>query len=511
MGKRIMKYSCLYLWFVLITSSLHADVQLPSVIGDHMVIQQNSPILIWGWADAGEEISVKGNWQVQSVHTVADKNNSWSVLLESPPAGGPYDILIEGKNRITLNDILAGEVWLASGQSNMAMPLKSCANGEAESRAAKYKNIRLFHVEHISAQEPQTDCMGAWKVCTPAEARDFSGVAYFFGRSLYQELEIPIGLISASKGGSPAEAWMNKDSLAADPSFIDLFAMWKKWEQEYPEDSSVYRKALDVWQKNKISADSLGKPVPEKPHQPVSVEMIERPHRRPGALYNGMLAPILPFRIKGVIWYQGENNVDRPMQYRKLFPALIENWRSERRQAELPFFYVQIAPFRYSSEKKSASLLREAQTMTLALPNTGMVVTADIGNIDDVHPGNKQDVGKRLALWALAKTYGENQIIYSGPTVSSIKKEDNRIRVLFDHAETGLVVKDESLKHFEIAGENHIFYPAIAEIEDTTIVVYNQKVINPLAVRYGWDIDTIPDLYNGAGLPAVPFRTDNWE
>jgi sialate O-acetylesterase len=223
-----------------------------------------------------------------------------------------------------------------------------------------------------------------------------------------------------------------------------------------------------------------------------------------------MLAPILPFRIKGVIWYQGENNVDRPIQYRKLFPALIESWRSERRQEGLPFYYVQIAPFRYTGEKKSASLLREAQTMALALPNTGMVVTADIGNLDDVHPRNKQDVGKRLALLALAKSYGETQIAYSGPALNSIKKEEKRIRLFFDHAETGLVVKGGSLKNFEIAGKDHIFYPAIAGIEDTTIVVYNNKVINPQAVRYGWDIDTIVDLYNGAGLPAVPFRTDNW-
>ena len=207
----------------------------------------------------------------------------------------------------------------------------------------------------------------------------------------------------------------------------------------------------------------------------------------------------------------GRQRSGRPIQYRKLFPALIENWRSERRQAELPFYYVQIAPFRYTGEKKSASLLREAQTMALALPYTGMVVTADIGNLDDVHPRNKQDVGKRLALLALAKSYGETQITYSGPVLNTIEKQENRIRVFFDHAGTGLAVKGGgSLKNFEIAGKDHIFYPALAGIEDTTIVVYNQKVINPQAVRYGWDIDTIVDLYNGAGLPAVPFRTDNW-
>jgi len=507
----IMRYTCVCLSFVLLTSLLHADVKLPAIISDRMVIQQKSSILIWGWAGVGEQISVKGNWQVQAVHTVADKDGNWSVHMNSPAAGGPYEIIIEGENKIILRDIQAGEVWLASGQSNMAMPLKSCINGAAEIKAANFKNIRLFHVDHISAEQPRADCKASWKICTAANVTDFSAVAYFFGRSLYKNLKVPIGLISASKGGSPAEAWMNKDFLIADTAFADIFAMWKKWEQDYPVDSSTYHKALNVWQMNKINAEKMKNPVPGKPHQPVSVEMIERPHRRPGALYNGMLAPVLPFRIKGVIWYQGENNVVRPIQYRKLFTALIESWRSERGQEQLPFYYVQIAPFRYNGEVKAASLLREAQTQTLSLGNTGMVVTADIGNLDDIHPGNKQDVGKRLALWALAKSYGETQIIYSGPIFNSMKIEGSRIRIFFDHAETGLVVKGGSLKYFEIAAADQIFYPATAEIEDRTIVVYSQKVVNPKAVRYGWDINTIPDLYNGARLPAVPFRTDNWK
>jgi sialate O-acetylesterase len=476
-----------------------------------MVIQQDTEVIIWGWAQPGEQIAVKGDWQHVGKSTVADENGDWAVEIASPAAGGPYEISIKGNNKIILEDVLAGEVWVASGQSNMDMPLKRCENAESEIQNAAYPDIRFFYVEHIYNELPQKNCKGSWVKCTPQSASDFSAVAYYFGRQLHQNLGFPIGLISSSKGGSPAEAWMSTEALKSASLLSELNDMWNDWEEQCPDAEKSYQIEYQQWLRHKKEAKKKGITVPSEPKKPTACDMISKPHRRPGALYNAMVAPLLQFKIKGVIWYQGENNVDRPKQYRRLFPALIKSWRHDWQQENLPFYYAQITPYQYKDDLKNASLLREAQTLALSLPKTGMVVTADIGNLDDSHPKNKQDVGERLALWAISKTYENDKFVYSGPMFRSFQINNSKIRIYFDYAESGLIKKGKSLNHFEIAGVDQIFYSANAEIEGSSVIVSSDSVANPIAVRYGWHITTIPNLFNTEGLPAAPFRTDMWE
>jgi sialate O-acetylesterase len=508
MKKRIL-YTVLLILF-LYTGISGADVRLPSVISDRMVIQQNTEVKIWGWAEPGENIEVRGNWMEKSVSAFADEKGDWIVGIQSPEAGGPYRLTIKGKNEIVLKDVLAGEVWFASGQSNMAFALRSCENAKEEIAKADYPLIRLFHIERTYAEEPQKDCNASWDVCKPETVKGFSGAAYYFGRKIHKELNVPVGLISASKGGSPCEAWMRKDALESDTELLMIFDMWKKWEHEYPEAEKAYQIEYETWEKNKETAEASGEPVPKKLPMPEAMDMVKKGHRRPGALYNAMVVPVLPYTIKGVIWYQGTNNMDRPVQYRKLFPALIRSWREDWDKVDLPFYYVQNAPYRFKTIRMKASLLREAQSMAMSLPHTGMVVTSDIGELDNNHPKNKRDVGKRLALWALAKTYGDSDLVYSGPIYKTMKIEEDKIRLYFDHTGSGLKAEGERLTHFEIAGPDKIFFNAVALIEDTTVIVHSKNVPNPVAVRYGWSITSEPNFYNKENLPAVPFRTDNW-
>jgi len=492
-------------------TSLNADIRLPAVFGSNMVIQQRTAFPIWGWADASEKITINTSWQGAAVSTIADDNGKWMVKLQSPKAGGPHRITVRGENEIELQNVLSGDVWFASGQSNMAMVVKDCNNAEAEILAADYPSIRFFKVKHTFAERPQEDCKGNWVVCTPVTAADFSAAAYFFGRKLHKELNVPVGLIDASKGGSPAEAWMRKGAIDSESELLELYDMWESWEKEYPGLEKAYTQDHQAWEKKKQRALTTGEPALEEPPVPIAVDMIKKAHRRPSALYNAMVAPVIPYAIKGVIWCQGGNNMDRPLQYRKLFPALIRSWRADWGRDDLPFYYVQNPPYRYKTNTNKASLLREAQAMAMALPYTGMAVTTDIGDLDNVHPKNKQDVGKRLALWALAKTYGFDNIVYCGPLYKSMVIGKDKIRLFFDFTGSGLMKKGERLTHFEIAGPDKIFYEATAMIDNSTIVVNCDKVRTPVAVRFGWSIDSVPNLFNKEGLPAAPFRTDSWE
>jgi len=507
---RDTKFGLILIILLLHKPLLYADIRLPAVISDNMVIQQNTNVPIWGWADPGEKIHIKASWLLVETAITANDKGEWMVKLKSPVAGGPHKITLTGKNEIVLDNVLSGEVWFASGQSNMAMALKKCDNAEMEVAAANYPEIRLFHIERISATEPQSDCEGTWKETTPESAKDFSGVAYFFGRMLHEQLNVPIGLISGSKGGSPVESWMAEEVLKSDPDFSAIFEMWNKWEEDYPEAEKEYQKELESWQIEKEQALSSAKGIPEKPAMPKAVHRIRRPHKRPGNNYNGMVAPVIPYAVKGVIWYQGENNVYRPAQYQKLFQTLITSWREEWQEGNFPFYFVQIAPYRYEDDLINPSLLREAQMMALSLPNTGMAVTTDLGNVEDIHPKNKQDVGKRLALWALAKTYDYKDLVYSGPLYKYMKIEDDKIRLYFDHIGSGLVCKGDSLIDFEIAGSDQEFIRARANIDGNTVVVLSDQIKKPIAVRFGWSITSEPNLFNEQELPAAPFRTDVW-
>jgi sialate O-acetylesterase len=411
------------------------------------------------------------------------------VKIDTPAASDkPHDLKIKGSNEIVLKDVLVGEVWICSGQSNMQWSVNASKNANEEKASADHPQIRLFTVPSDKAMpspEPQKDfALEAqpqeggnlkWNVCSPNTVGNFSAVGYFFGRKLNSELKIPIGLINSSWGGTICEAWTSKGALEADKEWLmPLVERSKNFQAGNPNQASV--------------------------------------------LYNGMIQPLVPFAIRGAIWYQGESNKSRAEQYATLFPAMIKDWRAKFGQGDFPFLFVQLAPYAYSrdAEKKpmdSKELpeLWEAQSKTLALPNTGMAVTTDITEINDIHPKNKQDVGLRLALWALANTYDKKDLVYSGPLYDSMSVEAGKIRIKFKHA-NGLQSSDsQPLNSFTIAGDDEKFVPAKAEIDGDTIVVSSPDVSKPVAVRFGWNDLATPNLVNKAGLPASPFRTDKFK
>ncbi|WP_162054862.1 sialate O-acetylesterase [Pontibacter pamirensis] len=439
-------------------------VTVPAIFSDHMVLQQNAEIIIWGSAKSGEEVTVTGSWDNKPVKTKASNLAKWSVKLKTPAAGGPYTVTIKGYNTIVINDVLTGEVWLASGQSNMEW---SAAAGidraEQEIPKANYPEIRFFSVAHQTADGPQLDLKGQWVVSTPETMKHFSAIGYFFGRELHQELNVPVGVINSSWGGTPGEVWVNPEVIAGDPVLAKAAAQQKE---------------------------------------------VEYGPTQPGKAYHAMIAPLIPYRIAGALWYQGESNTATPEAYATLLPALINNWRSEWGH-EFPFYFVQIAPYKDYGPYAGA-LLRDSQRKSLKTPNTGMVVVSDIGNNDDIHPRNKLDVGKRLANLALNKTYGKTERPASGPLFRDMKVEGRKVRLFFDYADNGLVSKGKALTNFEIAGEDQNFVKADARIEGNTVVVQAKSVKNPVAVRYEWSNTVDPNLYNKAGLPASSFRTDNW-
>jgi sialate O-acetylesterase len=421
---------------------------------------------------------------------------------------------ISGLNTIEIKNVLVGEVWLCSGQSNMQMTMaktESCKyggvmNSEQEIAAANYPNIRLFTVEQKTTEQPQSDCKGQWQQCSPQTVTEFSATAYFFGRQLHNELNVPIGLINTSWGATPIEAWMSREVLKSGADFEPIFKRYADAAAKYPQAKKEYDQKIKEWEEAVAKTKIENKALPEKPLPPVGPG-----HKSsPAGLYNAMVSPLIPYAIKGVIWYQGEANRSRAYQYRKLFTVMIKSWRDKWGQGDFPFYYVQIAPYKYLKEAATvAAELREAQLMTLSIPNTGMVVTTDIGDANDIHPKNKQEAGRRLALWALAKTYGKNKA-YCGPIYKSMKLDDNKIILQFDYAENGLVFKGSTLKGFTIAAADKKFVSAEAEIAGNTISVSSKEIANPVAVRYGWENNPVCNLYNKEGLPASPFRTDRW-
>ncbi len=449
---------------LLVAAAARADVRLPSVIGENMVLQQKQTAILWGWADKGEKVTVslEGN----TAEATADSAGRWRVEIQPPAAGGPYTLTLEGANTITLSNVMVGEVWICSGQSNMEFGVASAINGQDEIAAADYPNIRLFTVAKKIADKPQDDCVGTWTPCTPQTVPRFSAVAYFFGRQLHKELHVPVGLINTSWGGTVAEAWTSRGTLESDADYSEILQRAATFNERNPNQASV--------------------------------------------LYNGMIKPLVPLAIRGAIWYQGEANVGRAEQYAKLFPAMITDWRTSWGQGDFPFLFVQLAPFRYGrSDPAECAELWEAQFKTLTLPGTGMAVTTDIGDIKDIHPKNKQEVGRRLALWALGNTYGK-ELVYSGPLYDSIKVEGEKIRISFKHTGGGLKSADDKpLTDFTIASEEGEFVEATATIDGDTVVVHSDQVAEPAHVRFGWTDTAEPNLVNDAGLPASPFRTDS--
>jgi sialate O-acetylesterase len=449
--------------FVLLSLAIataQAEVKPNGLFCDGAVLQQGIRVPVWGNARDGDKVTVK--FQGQEVSTVA-RDGRWLVKLKPLKAGGPFTLTIVGDNTITFTNVLVGEVWLCSGQSNMGFALAGTENAAEAIAAAGDPQLRLFTVPREPAEAPQTDVAGTWQESTPETAAKFSAVAYFFGRDLRRARQVPVGLINSSVGGTPAEAWTSRAALAANSGLKELL--------EPPRPDGV----------------------PSKSKRPKS----------PGCLYNGMIAPLQPFALAGAIWYQGEANSWRAAQYQKLFPVMICNWREAWGQGNFPFLFVQIAP-----HEKMSPEIREAQLLTWKkVPDTALIVTADVGDAKDIHPKKKEPVGARLALAARAVAYGE-KIEYSGPTFASLKVKGNRAILSFTHAGSGLMAKEGELKGFTLAGADGNFVPANAKIEGNKVVISSPSVSKPVAVRYGWD--NVPDvnLFNREGLPASPFRTD---
>ncbi|HEX7903206.1 MAG TPA: sialate O-acetylesterase [Chitinophagaceae bacterium] len=506
--KNKIQYAC-WLCLLLLSKNVFADVRLPAIISDNMVLQQKSVVALWGWADAGETIEIKNSWDNKTIKTIAAENGNWQLKLKTTIAGGPYTIVIKGNNTITLNNVLLGEVWLCSGQSNMEFPLgkqqgwrSGVFNYETELAAANYPRIRFFTVKQQVADAPQKDVAGNWTACTPGTAATFSAVAYYFAKEIQAATGFPVGLIHSSWGGTPAESWTRQDVLEGDSDLKPILDRYNKALANYPADLEKYETNLAQWKKEAEEIKLKGgtaKAAPAKPTDPL------KNSKSPTKLYNAMIHPLIPYTLKGVIWYQGESNAVRAYQYRKLFPALINSWRKEWKN-DFPFYFVQIAPYREQNPE-----IREAQLLTYKkIPKTGMVVIMDAGDSADIHPRNKEIVGKRLSLWPLANEYGKKNITVSGPVYKSMKNEGDKIRIQFDFAVDGLVAKDGALTEFSIAGADQQFIPAHAVIEKNTIVVWSDEIKKPVAVRFGWKNVPKTNLYNKAGLPASPFRTDDW-
>ena len=642
------KLSAVFL-LLLACSLAMANVTLPKIFGDNMVLQRDKSVRIWGWAAPGEKITVRFDQQTQT--TKADKSGNWQVMLSPEKAGGPFDLFVKGKNQIKIQNILMGEVWICSGQSNMEMPIEGwgkISNYKQEIADANYPMIRHFKVPNTMSTKLMDDVTGGdWEICSPATAGDFSAAAYFFARELYRQLKVPIGLINTSWGGTQSEAWTSQQGFAQSKDFKYVSdAMkpggmenilkqrkealekmvgkiqggldnkpntdeWKsitfddsKWpsmklpglweDQGLPDlDGTVwFRKTviispaetgqsavlelakiddndetfvngIKVGETNAYNAlrkYTIPAGILKAGENIIAVKVVDTgggggiygdaatmkltvgsnpislagdwkfriesllnmqnplgPNDYPSLLFNAMINPLLPFTIEGAIWYQGESNAGRAFQYRTEFPLMITDWRQHWKQGDFPFYFVQLATFgsdQANSNNGSAwAELREAQAMTLSLPHTGMAVTTDIGNPKDIHPKNKQDVGKRLAALALHDVYNQPGE-YTGPVYQSMKVDGNRIELTFAHEGSGWLVKDKYgyIKGFEIAGADKKFYPAKASVDGKKIAVSNENVAVPVAVRYNWADDASEgNLFNSESFPAAPFRTDNWD
>ena len=451
--------------------TLRAEIVLPAIFGDHMVLQQQTDAAIWGKATPGNNVEIVTSWNDQQYTTRAGRDGSWKIRVKTPSAGGPYDITISDGRELKLSNILIGEVWICSGQSNMAMPMKGYRNepiigSNEEIVTSRNDNIRLFTVSRNKSLEPLDDLTGQWQECIPTNVSEFSATAYFFGKMLQQALGVPVGLINSSWGGTRIEPWMSEPGI-------------KKFDW------------VTLPDKNQTGDFS---------------------QQLPTVLYNAMIKPLTGLSAGGALWYQGESNRNEPDRYARLMVGLIENWRNEFESKEMPFYYVQIAPFDYGVSGQNSAFLREAQlNASTMLPNTGMASLMDAGDKNFIHPADKKAAGQRLAYLALAKTYNMPGFEYSGPVLKEMAVEGNMVKLIFDHASNGLTTFGRELVNFKVAGENRRFYDANAFITREGITLFAPQVVNPVAVRYAFEDFVVGELFNTAGLPASSFRTDDWD
>ncbi|TZF83220.1 sialate O-acetylesterase [Pedobacter sp. BS3] len=448
---------------------LRARVKLPAFIGDNMVLQQQSQAKLWGWSKANSTVNIETSWDHKRYKATSDTKGSWTVKVSTPIAGGPYNITFNDGETLTLSNVMIGEVWFCSGQSNMGMPLAGNSspilNGNEIILNADNNNLRLFSAGLAATLSPQTDCKGQWNVSTSETARNFSAIAYQYGDMLQKKLHVPVGLIVSSSGGTMIESWMSKTSLAGFPQVTI----------------------------------------------PTNIDTVKRPNKLPTTLFNGMIVPFIGFNIKGFIWYQGESNRHEPQLYGKLFPAMVADWRKRWQMGDLPFYYVQIAPFGSKDKTRSGPLLREAQLKAMSLiPNSGMASALDVGMEKDIHYMDKTTPAHRLGYWALGNTYGIKGIGYRAPMLKNMTVKGNEVLLSFDNAPY-LTSFRKPLTLFEVAGSDKKFYPAQATIKGNQVTVKSDQVSAPVAVRYAFKEFVVAELYNNDGIPASSFRTDNWD
>ena len=501
---------------------IYGEIQLPRVFGDNMVLQRERPIPVWGKASPGEKVAVAFAGQEKS--TTAADNGEWQVTLDPLPANKtPQSLVVSGTNKLTLTNVLIGEVWLCSGQSNMEWTVDKFANPKKEKAATNFPEIRHLKVPRTSSAFPQADVKANWQVCSPSTVGGFTATGYYFARELFQNLDVPIGLLHSSWGGTSIEAWMSPESVATIPELAELQAKVFSQSSLSPEGKKrheEYLAELKQW----TAATEVALAKNQSVTKPPTVPWPEWDNPQPTQLYKGMIHPLAPFAMRGAIWYQGESNGSDDGIYLNKLQALIGGWRAKWNQGDFPFYIVQLANFsKASDDGKTWSKVREAQMAALSsIPNTGLAVTIDIGETKDIHPKNKQDVGKRLALWALAGPYGKD-INPSGPLYKAYSVEGSKIRISFDRSKEGLMIgkkdgltavapeADGKIKWLEIAGEDQQFKRADAVIEGSELVVSSPEVPAPVAVRYAFVQDPAgANLYNAEGLPASPFRTDSW-
>lgn len=457
-----------FVFAVLLLSAIvsKANIRLPNVINSNMVLQQQSAVKLWGWSNPAEKVYITTSWNNKVDSTIATRDANWMITVQTPAAGGPYTITLKGENSIVLNNVLIGEVWVCSGQSNMEMNFYwGLPDIKAALPTSANSNIRFFSIPKTTSGSPQDNCEGEWLNCDSNTLKNFSAVAYFFGKKLNGNLKVPIGLISTNWGGTPAETWTPAEAINNDDELKEA----AKKQQPY-----------DWW-----------------------------PYKN-GATFNAMIAPITNYAIAGAIWYQGEGNTVAPDTYGKLLTTLVGNWRKAWNKA-FPFYYVQIAPFTYT-DKFTASIVREQQTKAMAFPNVGMAVITDlVDNVKDIHPKNKKEVGNRLANWALAETYHKEGFVYKSPMYKSMEVKNDKAIITFDNAPNGLKATDQYVTEIYIAGPDKKFFLASAEIKNNKLIVSCAEVSNPAAVRFAFSNAAIGNLFSKEGLPVNPFRTDDWE
>ena len=490
-----------------------AAVRVPNVFSDDMVLQRDMPIVVWGWADPKEKVTVEIGGEKKEAKP--NERGEWIAMLPSMKAGGPHVLTVSGANKLAFTNVLIGEVWVCSGQSNMEMGIGACQNGKEEIAAADYPKIRLLKVPKLWIADPQTNIDAKWKTCTPQTVAEggwggFSAAGYYFGRELHKQLGVPVGLIDATWGGTRIEPWTPPEGFAAVPALKQINETVQLGDPSTPQYREKLEKAVKDTEKWTASAKanlSRRGRVGALPQLPAELQG-PRDVQDPTALYNGMIHPLKPFGIRGAIWYQGESNSTEGMLYYEKMKALIGGWRKVWGLGDFPFLYVQIAPFDYGSAPERLGTLWEAQTEALKIPNTGMAVINDISNLKDIHPANKQEVGRRLALWALAKTYGQKGVVYSGPVFKSLALEGNSLRVNFDQAAGGLASRDnQPLTWFEVIdAEEGGFVKAEARIDGSSVLLSAPGLAKPVAMRFAWSMLAEPNLVNKAGLPASSFR-----